>query len=1075
MVRVRSTKELVLNAIDFYRTAQPQLDTKPGTVARDLFIDGPSVQLSRLYEEVARIRTANSLRLSLGSDIDRWASNFGAVREQGGFSRGTALFTFSEIEADIPINRGDIVTANNGATFTVVNSITVSPIFANTFRAVASRFRADLDFVGITDEFAVEVAVEATSTGQLGNISRFSLISTSTPGVSNITNVVAFGGGAPAQSDSAFKTNILGIFSGANTGTALGYRNTVKRDPAVLDAIVIEPGDDLMTRDGTQIFTAEDGSRTIISEGTGGKVDIYISGTRITEIIDSFIFRDRSNRGDPTDPANDFVLGQIPGDENKTVTRRRKDNIETGILPAQPVNDIIQVSGSLSGANFAHRTVNLDGTISGNFELIRDTGAFAGSPWGFDKIRFISDRISGFSEEQTKNRFNGQDSLTFSDVLKISNARQNIQVVNEVSRVNPADRSSIQLKHFPVTNVTRVFNLTTGERYVIANQNPDGTGLINQTGRIIIRGNTLPAISDTLQVDYTWVYDYDPNFDFDNRITRGNPRTVVDSIDWGFSNAVRKERQNVEVFGDLSQVLVTHPISAIISVNIFIEESSTVSLVSGRKAVVVTSAGVNNVSSVMRDSDKVEVFDTAQEDGSFSGFTIFLPTDTLAEIGDAVTVVYNLINVFTSEEGINGSFSDNLITLGQSVSAGTMVECNYIANIRILLPSTLISSLPAIRSNNGFQTATTDSDIGTQPTTHIFDDGEIVENLRTAPSRLAINISGSISPGVITITGTTFSGIFNQTHVASNAGLRHNLAPLIRSHLGLRSVDPIPSNIKIGRLISVEKLRPGTNNVEYSFAIKGYKILDNTFVKSEAVQSDLSPTEIELPATPENINNLPAISDRLKITFYIIKESDVENVSFSTSGALYTNKTFATIDSVVRSSGFTSIPSQSATISVSNQNQPVTGSRYNVTYDYLAPKQNERITIRYNHNSLINDATFLVEGARPINADVLVKASGIILVDVRALIVVSPGFENAVNAVLQNVRDVITSALNATDLGTIVDESDLIAVAKTVEGVDRIRILQFNRAGVIGRVLSIVADRNERIQANNVVIESEVR
>src|SRR5690606_29072568 len=140
------------------------------------------------------------------------------------------------------------------------------------------------------------------------------------------------------------------------------------------------------------------------------------------------------------------------------------------------------------------------GVVTGNYELIRDTGAFGGSPWGFDRLHFIDDRIRDLSEEQTKGRFNGQDPLTFTDVTRIDTTTQNIQVINENSNVNSANRTSIQLSHRPIKSVTRVFNLTTGERYVITSQNPDGSGSINETGRITISGNTLPAVSDTLQV-----------------------------------------------------------------------------------------------------------------------------------------------------------------------------------------------------------------------------------------------------------------------------------------------------------------------------------------------------------------------------------------------------------------------------------------------------------------------------------------------------------------------------------------------------------------------------------------------
>jgi hypothetical protein len=1079
MVRIRTINDLILSTIDFYRLAVPLMDTKPGTVARDILVDSPSTQAARLYEEIARVSSAQSMRLSVGSDLDKLASNVGAVRKQGSKSSGVALLAFNALEADIPINSGDILNANNGASFQVTTSTTVAVNNANEYRATASKYRADLDFVGITDEYAVAVPAECTVTGTIGNISRYSLISTTIDGVSNVTNASPFSGGSKSETDSDFRNRVLSVFSGANTGTELGYRNAVLADPQVIDALVVGPGDDLMTRDGTQVVVLEDGTRVIVSEGTGGKVDIYVFGTRLTEILDSYIYRDQSNKNDPTDPSNDFVLGQIEGDEDKTVTTRRRENIEAGTTPNQPVFDIVRVTGSSSGSNFAVKTVDDLGRISGNYELIPDTGAYGGSPWGFDRIRWIDDRIRDFTEDSSKGSFNGQDALAYSDVMLISAATQSIQIVNENSRVSSSNRASIQLQHPPLTSVTRVFNVTTGERYVVSSQNPDGTGSINTTGRITITGNTLPAVSDTLQVDYTWLFSYDPNFDFDNRVTSDNPRTVTDSTDWGYSNAVRREESTVQMSGTQKTVSVTHPISSVISVNTFVPESSVVTLVSNRLAVILANT-VENVISVER-SDGAELYDTSREDGSFSGLTIFLPTDTIAEVGDLVSVRYNSDNVYTVN-GVSGSFDSTLITLStsSSVSSGTVVECNYIANVRQLLPATLLPSLPAVRDGNGFDT-TTATGIGVQPTTHIFSSPSvIVKNLRQAPSRLKLSIAGSISTGVITVSGTTFEGIFEGVFTVSTAGLTHNLASLIRSALDLTSNQSVPSTVSVVRLISAEKVTTSTSldvlSVDHTYDIKGYEIRNNSFVKGEAVSNtELSTTEIRLPPTADNQANEPEIGDRMRVTFYIATTEDTENIAFSKSGSLYTDKIFALVDTIAISSGFTSGASQSATLTVAAQNQPVQGSRYSVVYDYLAPKSNERITITYNNNSVINDAVFSIEQVRPIGSDVLPKAAQPLLINTTQYIVVTGAYENSSTLVAQNVRDALTAALNATALGTTVDESDLINVAYTVQGVDRVRSTRFNLAEDTGRVLSINAQKNQYLQANEVSVIIEER
>ena len=109
------------------------------------------------------------------------------LNSQGSAASGIALLTFNNIEADIPITKGGIVTASNGASFSVNTSLTVGVANKNTYRATAQKYKAALSFVGIDDQYAVEVSVTATSTGSGGNISSYGLTSTSISGVSAST------------------------------------------------------------------------------------------------------------------------------------------------------------------------------------------------------------------------------------------------------------------------------------------------------------------------------------------------------------------------------------------------------------------------------------------------------------------------------------------------------------------------------------------------------------------------------------------------------------------------------------------------------------------------------------------------------------------------------------------------------------------------------------------------------------------------------------------------------------------------------------------------------------------------
>ena len=1084
MVRVRTSNDLTLSILDFYRTVRPQLDLKPGAVSRDLFVDGQAVQLALLYEEISRVQGGQSLYYALGSELDALASNYGAARRQGSKATGIALLTFNSIQSDIPIVNGGIVTSTNGSSFTINNSMTVSVVNLNTYRATASRNQAALDFVGITDLYAVEVNVTATATGIAGNISQYSINSANIPGVTGVTNANSFAGGSSVEDDSAFKRRILGIFSGANTGTATGYTNTVLSDPDVVGAVIVGPGDPLMTRDGTQVYTAPDGTETIIVEGTGGKADIYVYGFRLNQILDSYIYTDKSNKNDPTNVANNHVLGQIAADVNLTVPARRIADIAAQQLPNQPVISILSVQGTYSGANFIQASTDENGVQTGNYKLLKDTGAYAGSPWGFDALVWVDNRIRNFSEDITKGKFNSQDPTGYSGVTLVQSVQQNIQITNENSIVSPADHSMIQLSHYPVSAVTRVFNYTTGERYVVSNQNPNG-GNNNTSGVIQVSGSTLPAISDILQVDYTWLYNYDSNWDFDNRFNSTNIRSATDSIDWGYSNDVPKEQSTVVQQGTQLTITVTMNVNAVISVNTFpTPEDVTVILAGSRLAIQVSQKVLNVVSAIRHDG--IELYNTAQNNGNFSGFTIYLPTDTIARVGDIVTVIYNAVDTFTVS-GISGSFDGNIITLPTqaTVAPGTVVEVNYIANIQQLLPSTTLSTLPVLRNGNAFQVSGSGL-FGTQPMVNIYGESislspnsaPIIQNLRQAPTRLKLSIGGTISPGVLTVQGTTFFGVSGILSTVQN-GLTHDLTPLIQRALGLNISQPIPSNITIIRLISFESVNTTggeVTSVQNTYDVFGYQLLDNEFTLTEALQNkNLSPTEIMLPGTVSNNANLPPIGTQIRVTFYISKTNNSENVAFSKSGSLYTQNIFAFVNSISISSGFTSGSSQSATLTVLPQNQPAQNTRYTVYYDYTAPQPNERITITYNMNQVVTDNTFAIERTRPIGADVLVKAAVGLLVDVTMAIVVDTSYQDSSSVVQQNVVDAITASINSTTLGGTIDSSLYVNVAYNISGVSRARPIYFNLDGKNGSVLSIIAKENQYFVANNILVNVEER
>jgi len=1374
MVSIRSVNEIILNLMDFFKLAQPDLDTKPGTVARDLFIDAPASQVSLLYDELAGVANTQSLRLSVGTDLDKLAKNFGVVRRQSSPSSGAAIFTFSSVNSPININRGDTVIASNGLSFSVTAGVSVVPASVNLYRSIASKFRDQLDFAGISDTYAIQVTVTATSSGSAGNIGTYSINRTSIPGVSNVTNINSFNGGTDQESDAAFRNRVLSTFSGSSVGTALGYTNVALSVTGVGDALIVQPGDSLMTRDGTVVSIAADGTRTIVSEGSGGKVDVVVLGSTLIENSDSFIYKDKSNNSDPSNVKNNVVLGQIAGDENKTINRKRIDNIKNGALPIQPVNTILQVTGSVSGSNFVEKTVDSLGRVSGNFELLKDTGVYGGSPWGFDTFHWVSNKISLFSEDRIKGQFNGQDGSTFTDITEISKIQQNLSITNENSTVT-SDRSIIQLLHVPATNVTRVFNVNTGERYIITNQNLDQTGTYNTTGRIKISGNTLPSPSDQLQVDYNWIVNFDQYSDYDGLVNTKNPRTATDSIDWGYASFIRNEKVLFSAVSGNNYYLgnVSHPIGAVISAKKYLEVDGVVTAVTSgtfinRLSVTVSHLAetANTVDSVTLKNSNAEIFNTAQANGLFTVatevfgieilyvVTIILPTDTVAVAGSKVTVTINSADVFHSDL-TEGSSSGTQITIPSSLinttASNIVLSTTYITSISDLFTGAT-TAIPTSRTGNGFTLSNNvgfnnlnianvsrresqviqknlsneyfveitlpsadfnllqqqivsvvrlsdsyelwnsshDGYLGTitigssgnyqiilsglnspatgdrvlviyyatdirrfqpfsysnikiknrveklvtvpitnkltvplnnitvqsglkyyilEPNTDIvlfsgtndgyfttgavagtgkfsslltnfntlpdlvnkklkivaptvgltncnndgvYDiisynistniivvsnildnitsnqisvirllDGQDIWNssctidlannrllipsstaatandavfvsffnfqtLRKAPTRLVgTTVDQTINPGILTVSGTTLSKAEAVIFTATNTGLKLNLSEAVRKSLSISSSTSLPTNVRIAKIIKVDKVATANASddsvleVLASYDVVGTTIQNNLLYSDEMLaDSTLQAFDFILPNTSNNsINtdpqNLPTIGDKIRVTFYYVTDNDYENLSYTRNGALYTNKQFALINKIFISSGFKA--STSTRFTAASFTQPGLGARYKVFYDYIAPKQNERIVVKYNYNKLISDVTFSIEGTRPINADVLARAAKEVLLDLTINVVIDPTMTSSTDTILQNLKNQLISTLTTTELEKIVDQPTIINVAQAVSGISRARILYFNKNGSAGTVLKVQAQADEYFSSNIITINTETR
>ena len=96
-------------------------------------------------------------------------------------------------------------------------------------------------------------------------------------------------------------------------------------------------------------------------------------------------------------------------------------------------------------------------------------------------------------------------------------------------------------------------------------------------------------------------------------------------------------------------------------------------------------------------------------------------------------------------------------------------------------------------------------------------------------------------------------------------------------------------------------------------------------------------------------------------------------------------------------------------------------------------------------------------------------------VDVEGMLLINEEALGEADKIVENVINSVTNIINTSSLGSIVDYSDIIAVAAGESGVDSVNISLFNESGKTGRKAFIKALDNQTISPGTVIFEATSR
>jgi uncharacterized phage protein gp47/JayE len=427
--KLRTRYDATTDYINSILRQNNQISTIPGSVVRDLFIDGFTSEVQRLHfvsdfldrslsfltllqvddqdrdgvsDPVQQSPYKRALAQALGTSsdadlqaiiddrFDKLASNVDVVRLGATSASGSVLFvTNTEPLTNVIFDQGvQVATVTNPAV-----------VFQTTARVVLPAAQRASFFNAVERRWEIRAPIEALQQGAIGNVSanQIQVVNGGPPGFRAINpEPLAFGRDEESNTDLANRA-ILAL-SAVDAGTKAGYLSTALNTVGVSRASVIQSGDVLMQRDWDEVR----------QKHLGGKVDMYIRGQRTLEISQRFAL------GITLGQNIQFFLDSAPSDLIFVANDPR-------LTPATPIMDMLGKNALEQAQGFRFRNIttgqdfHLQGVTILSFNRIQLNAALP------QPVFAVTDIMRG------SYRFQSQSSLIF--------PRQPVQSVQSVQSV----------------------------------------------------------------------------------------------------------------------------------------------------------------------------------------------------------------------------------------------------------------------------------------------------------------------------------------------------------------------------------------------------------------------------------------------------------------------------------------------------------------------------------------------------------------------------------------------------------------------------------------------------------------
>lgn len=270
---IRTSDELIQQAINYITAWRPDVDTSVGTLLKDIVVDVPATILGLAYQDLQQIQKASSINYVdelTDSQVEDLAANYGLTRKQGSYATGVVYFYKNARPTTIiTIGNADgtggvsVSTSNadNGQTygFTTVETKQLTPDNADSF------------YNATNNRYEVPITIQANAIGTAYNVAAYSIQNNKLINeIDGVVNYNACQGGLDIETNAQLADRIKIAAQARLLGTIPGYKTLVDSFEQVVDSSIVDT-------------TMAD----YIRNTYGNEIDIIVIGTQVQAYTDT--------------------------------------------------------------------------------------------------------------------------------------------------------------------------------------------------------------------------------------------------------------------------------------------------------------------------------------------------------------------------------------------------------------------------------------------------------------------------------------------------------------------------------------------------------------------------------------------------------------------------------------------------------------------------------------------------------------------------------------------------------------------------------------------------------------------